>query len=177
MKIHEEIEKASAILKLSAKERREYLRRIEYSNSIHDCEDICQELLSMLLDHMEKNNLENDESTWRLIDIFRTTQAFYYVINYDITPSRQVNKNGAFCCLRNAAGACEKWLLDYPESQNIIYTGFATTNELEKMYLEKFGENIEFDPEDRVDEDTLSELVDPYSDLLYKSIFVIGYPF
>lgn len=62
MKIHEEIEKASAILKLSAKERREYLRRIEYSNSIHDCENVCQEFLSMLLDHMEKNNLENDES-------------------------------------------------------------------------------------------------------------------
>ena len=175
MKIHEEIEKASAILKLSAKERREYLRRIEHSNSIHDCEDVCQEFLSMLIDHMEKNNLENDESIWWLIDTFRTAQAFYYVVNYDKANCNKDNKNGAFCCLRNAADACEKWLLDYPKSKSIIYIGITTTYELEKMYLEKFGENIDFDPEDRVDEDALSELVD--SDLLYKSIFVNGYPF
>ena len=51
MKIHEEIKKASTILKLSAKEKRKYLRKIDCSNNIHEYEDVCQELASMLIEY------------------------------------------------------------------------------------------------------------------------------
>ena len=173
MKIHEEIEKASAILKLSAKEKREYLRRIEYSNNIHDYEDLCQEFASMLIEYSNVNGLDNDKSFWQLIDEFYTARAFYCVVNYN--PKTRGDKKKAFYSLSEAAGACERFSIDYPKNQSLIYTGVATPKELEKLYFEKFGENTEFDPEDRVDEDTLSELVN--SDLLCKYIFFMGNPF
>ena len=173
MKIHEEIKKASAILKLSAKEKRKYLRKIDYSNNIYEYEDVCQDFASMLIYHMDKNNLEDDLSMWQLIDIFHTARAFYCVVNYN--PKTRGDKMEAFYSLSKAAGACERLLVDYPENQSLIYTGVATPKELDKLYFEKFGENIEFDPEDRVDEDTLSELVN--YDLLCKYIFFMGNPF
>ena len=173
MKIHEEIEKASAILKLSAKEKREYLRRIEYSNNIHDYEDLCQEFASMLIEYSNVNGLDNDKSFWQLIDEFYTARAFYCVVNYN--PKTRGDKKKAFYSLSEAAGACERFSIDYPKNQSLIYTGVATPKELEKLYLEKFGEKVEFDTEDRVDEKMLSELVN-YG-LLYKYIFVMGAPF
>ena len=173
MKIHEEIKKASAILKLSAKEKRKYLRKIDCSNNIHEYEDVCQELASMLIEYSNVNGLDNDKSLWQLIDEFYTARAFYCVINYN--PKTRGDKMEAFYSLSKAAGACERLSVDYPENQSLIYTGVATPKELEKLYFEKFGENIEFDPEDRVDEDTLSELVN--SDLLCKYIFFMGNPF
>lgn len=173
MKIHEEIKKASAILKLSAKEKRKYLRKIDCSNNIHEYEDVCQELAAMLIEHIENNNLEDDKSLWQLADDLHTARAFYCVINYN--PKTRGDNMEAFYSLSKAAGTCEKWSVDYPENQSLIYTCVATPKELEKLYLEKFGEKVEFDPEDRVDEDTLSELVN--SDLLCKYIFFMGNPF
>lgn len=173
MKIYEEIKKACTILKLSSKEKGEYLKRIAYSNSIHDYEDVCQEFASMLIEYSNVNGLDNDKSLWQLIDKFYTARAFYCVVNYN--PKTRGDKMEVFYSLSEAAGACERFSIDYPKNQSLIYTGVATPKELEKLYLEKFGEKVEFDPEDRVDEDALSELVD--SDLLYKSIFIIGYPF
>ena len=173
MKIHEEIKKASAILKLSAKEKRKYLRKIDCSNNIHEYEDVCQELAAMLIEHIENNNLEDDKSLWQLADDLHTARAFYCVINYN--PKTRGDKMEAFYSLSEAAGACERFSIAYPKNQSLIYTGVATPKELEKLYLEKFGEKVEFDPEDRVDEDTLSELVN--SDLLCKYIFFMGNPF
>lgn len=172
MKIHEEIEKASAILNLPAREKRKYLKKIDYSNNIHNYEDVCQEYASMLIDHIEKNDLD-DKSLWQLVDDLHTARAFYCVANYN--PKTRDDKMEAFYSLSKAAGACERLSVDYPENQSLIYTGIATPKELEKLYLEKFGENIEFDPEDRVDEKMLNELVN-YG-LLYKYIFVMGAPF
>ena len=80
MKIHEEIKKASAILKLSAKEKRKYLRKIDCSNNIHEYEDVCQECASMLIDHIENKDLD-DKSLWQLVDDLHTARAFYCVIN------------------------------------------------------------------------------------------------
>ena len=149
------------------------MKKIAYSNNVHDYEDVCQDFASMLIYYMDKNNLEDDLSMWQLIDIFHTARAFYCVINYN--PKTRGDKMEAFYSLSKAAGACERLSVDYPENQSLIYTGVATPKELEKLYFEKFGENIEFDPEDRVDEDTLGELVN-YG-LLYKHIFVMGAPF
>ena len=173
MKIHEEIKKASAILKLSAKEKRKYLRKIDCSNNIHEYEDVCQDFASMLIYHMDKNNLEDDLSMWKLIDIFRTARAFYCVIHYN--PKTRGDKMEVFYSLSEAAGSCERLSIAYPKNQSLIYIGVATPKELEKLYLEKFREKVEFDPEDRVDEKMLNELVN-YG-LLYKYIFVMGAPF
>ena len=173
MKIYEEVKKACTILKLSSKEKGEYLKRMAYSNNVHDYEDVCQEFASMLIEYSNVNGLDNDKSFWQLIDEFYTARAFYCVVNYN--PKTRGDKMDAFYSLSKAAGACERLSVHYPENQSLIYTGVATPKELEKLYFEKFGENIEFDPEDRVDEDTLSELVN--SDLLCKYIFFMGNPF
>ena len=173
MKIYEEIKNACTILKLSSREKGEYLKRIAYSNNVHDYEDVCQEFAALLIDFSNVNGLDNDKSLWQLIDEFYTARAFYCVVNYN--PKTRGDKMEAFYSLSKAAGACERLSVDYPENQSLIYTGVATPKELEKLYFEKFGENIEFDPEDRVDEDTLSELVN--SDLLCKYIFFMGNPF
>lgn len=173
MKIYEEIKKASTILQLSAKEKRDYLRKIECSNNVHDYEDVCQEFASMLIEYSNVNGLDNDKSLWQLIDEFYTARAFYCVVNYN--PKTRGDKMEAFYSLSKAAGACERLSVDCPKNQSLIYTGVATPKELEKLYFEKFGEKVEFDPEDRVDEKVLDELVN-YG-LLYKYIFVMGAPF
>ena len=173
MKIYEEIKNACTILKLSSREKGEYLKRIAYSNNVHDYEDVCQEFAALLIDFSNVNGLDNDKSLWQLIDEFYTARAFYCVVNYN--PKTRGDKMEAFYSLSKAAGACERLSVDYPENQSLIYTGVATPKELEKLYFEKLGENIEFNPEDRVDEDTLSELVN--SDLLCKYIFFMGNPF
>ena len=173
MKIYEEIKKACTILKLTSKEKGEYLKRIAYSNNVHDYEDVCQEFASMLIEHSNINGLDNDKSLWQLIDEFYTARAFYCVVNYN--PKTRGDKMEAFYSLSEAAGACERFSIAYPKNQSLIYTGVATPKELEKLYLEKFGEKVEFDPEDRVDEKMLNELVN-YG-LLYKYIFVMGAPF
>ena len=149
------------------------MKRIAYSNNVHDYEDVCQEFASMLIEYSNVNGLDNDKSLWQLVDDLHTARAFYCVANYN--PKTRDDKMEAFYSLSKAAGACERLSVDYPENQSLIYTGIATPKELEKLYLEKFGENIEFDPEDRVDEKMLSELVN--YDLLYKYIFVMGAPF
>lgn len=172
MKIYEKIEKASAILNLPAMEKRMYLKKISYSNNIHDHEDVCQELASMLIYHMDKNNLEDDLSMWQLVDDLHTARAFYCAVNYSPTRRYRGDKMAAFYRLSEAAGVCEIWLSDYPKSQSLIYTGIATPKELEGLYLKKFGKKVEFDPEDRVDENILSELVN--YDLLCRQIFVMS---
>lgn len=165
MSVIENLNKAFDIMGTDEKTRKKYLEKLEESNSIITCNSVLQSVAYDL------NNLmyEKDDYFTSLDLELKNTIPFCFVWNH--VEAETVSKN-AFNSVSSAISCGENLFYENIQSESVVFLCFATLEELQERYKEVFGESIEFDEEEEIEESLLSSLF--VDDFIFKEICTIG---